>query len=214
MEFKGIYCLSNYNTFVDARFDINARGIRDRTILHEAVFGRLEMMHYMLQLEGGTNLVNARDNSRDMPLHYVMPPHISDLQRRLMVELPLQHGSDIHAWNDRGDTPALSSAWMGHIGCLQLLIDAGFDFNVRGKSGKPILHCAVDSGKEMVAYVLGLEGGRMIIDVENDQLLTPLKYASKYHYTEEAEVLLRHAADSKAKDNLEQIQHLSMSIIC
>ena len=104
--------------FVDARFDINTRGIRDRTILHEAVFGGLEMMRYILQLEGGTNIVNARDNSRDTPLHYVMPPHISDLQRRLMVELLLQHGADIHAKNDRGDTPAHSSARMGHVGCL------------------------------------------------------------------------------------------------
>ena len=63
----------------------------------------------------------------------------------------------------------------------------------------------------MVAFVLGLEGGRMIIDVENDQRLTPLKYASKFHYTGEAEVLLRHSADAEAKDNLEQIQHLSIN---
>ena len=58
--------------FINARLDINVRGANDRTILHEATFGGVEMMMYILQLEGGKNIANASDSRGGTPLHYVM----------------------------------------------------------------------------------------------------------------------------------------------
>ena len=143
-----------------AGFDINARGTGDRTILHEAVYGGIEMMKCILQLEGGTNLVNASDGSGDTPLHYVVSPNAPYRTSRLMIELLLQHGADIYARNDCGDTLAHWSAQMGQVRLLRLLIDAGFDFPTRGNSGNTIIHCAVSSGEKIVTYLLEWrEGG-------------------------------------------------------
>ena len=55
--------------FIHAGFDMNARGTEDQTILHIATFCRIEVMKYILQQEGGTTLVNARDKTRSTPLH-------------------------------------------------------------------------------------------------------------------------------------------------
>ena len=50
--------------FVHPGFDINAPGFQKNTILHHAIIGGIEMMKYILQLNGGKNLVNARNSER------------------------------------------------------------------------------------------------------------------------------------------------------
>lgn len=55
--------------FIGAGCDISARGRDGNTILHEAITGGLDIMIYILQLEGGKNLVNARASDGSAPLH-------------------------------------------------------------------------------------------------------------------------------------------------
>ena len=179
--------------FARAGFDINARGARDRTILHEAMYGGVEVMKYILQLEGGTNLVNARTSKGLTPLHFTHPG--GDFSsKELEVELLLQHGADIYARENDGSTPAHYFAYGGDVGSLRLLIAAGFDLNSRGLLGLTILHFAVHGGKEMMEYLLGLEGGRMIIDVGDNRQRTPMHHAFMYLSVTEMRVLLRHGA--------------------
>ena len=182
--------------FTRAGFDINARGSEDSTILHQAIYGGLEMMKYILQLEGGTNLVNSRTHKGSTPLHYIMSAGDYD-QKRLAVELLLQHGADIHARDNDANTPAHIFAKWGDVECLQVLIAAGFDCNTRGNSGRTILHSAIHGGSEMVTYLLGMEAGRMIIDVEDDHRLTPADYASQLHRRGVIKVLLLHGAATR-----------------
>ena len=181
--------------FIHAGFDMNARGTEDRTILHIATFSGLEMMKYILQQEGGTNLVNARDETRSTPLHNLISSRATSQQKRLAVELLLQHGADIHARDVFGDTPAHGFARKGWVGCLRLLIDAGFDFHTRGRDDETILHHAVFSTEKMIEYLLSLDGGKMIFDIENYRGKTALQLALElYSNGQIVEALMRHSA--------------------
>ena len=94
-----------------------------------------------------------------------------------MAELLLQHGADIHAKNSLGDTPAHNFARKGWVGCLQLLIDAGFDFHTRGWDDQTILHRAVFGKKKTIEYLPGLDKEKMIFDVKSYRGKTALQLA-------------------------------------
>ena len=182
--------------FMHAGFNINTRGMEDKTILHIATLSGIEVTKYILQQEGGTNLVNAGDNTRSTPLHNSKYSSATSQEKRLMVQLLLQHGADIHAKDARGDTPAHGFARAGWVGCLGFLVEAGFDFHTRGWDDEIILHCAVFSlKKEMIDYLLRLDKGKMIFAVENCHGKTALQLASElYGNGPIVQALMRHRA--------------------
>ena len=63
-----IHCMQ---AFIGAGFDINARGAGGRTILHQAIFGGVKMVNYLLKHAGGVRLVNSKDYFNQTPLHLV-----------------------------------------------------------------------------------------------------------------------------------------------
>ena len=161
-----------------ARFDINARGREDRTILHRAIFGGVEMVTYLLQLEGMEKIVNARDRCRQTPLHLAMEVYDRSDNSSELAEVLLQHGADIHARDELGNTPAHIAACLGDVNSMRVFTAAGIDFCAKGISGETILHRAtIFSKKGMVEYLLGQEGGRSIVNVTDDHKNTPLHYA-------------------------------------
>ena len=185
--------------FIRANFDINARGSEDKTILHQAIPGGVEMMMYILQLEGGKKLANARTSDGSTPLHYAMRANeVANPQKRLKVELLLQHGADIYARDNRGNTPAHLAAHWGRVDCLRVLITAGFDLSTRGDAGETILHCAVRGGKEILKYLLEQEQGRRIIDVGDAHGSTPVHHALQSYRTAQTELLKLHGATAPA----------------
>ena len=187
--------LDSQKAFIHAGFDMNARGTEDRTILHIATLRGIEMTKYILEQEEGTNLVNARDETRSTPLHNLIYSRDTSQQKRFTVELLLQHGADIHAKDIYGDTPAHGFAREGWVGCLRLLIAAGYDFHSRGQDDETILHCAVFGRKKMIEYLLALDGGKMICDVENNHGKTALPLALElYSNGQIVEALMHHSA--------------------
>ena len=48
----------------------------------------------------------------------------------------------------------IRASWTG-TGCMKSFMDAGFDFNSRGRVGETILHPAANSSREIVEYLLG-----------------------------------------------------------
>ena len=166
--------------FIDAGFDINTRGWGGRTILHEARCGGVDMIMYLLEQGGGEALVNARDSLQRTPLHWVVGSH--DIrERKVMAELLLQHGADIHARDYLEDTPAHHAASMDDVDTMRVLIAAGSDFEAKGHLGRTILHLALYNRTQgMMEYLLGKEGGRGIIHVGDDNGRTPLDHAVRF----------------------------------
>ena len=185
--------------FVRPGFDINAIGFEERTILHFAIYGGVEMMKYILQLDGGKNLVNAKTCKGITPLHRVATSGVDRDCQRSETELLMQYGANIYAWDNAGYTPAHYFASWGKIDCLQVLIDAGFDLQTRAVCGKTILHCAIHGGAKMVLDLLGLEAGRSIINIEDNYGSTALDYAMVCHMEKIEKVLSCHNARRSAK---------------
>lgn len=108
--------------FIDAGFDISTRGRDGNTILHEATTGGLEMMIYILQLEGGKNLINARARDGSTPLNSEIREGGFVDVKRAKTELLFQHGADIHASDVRQDTPVHLAVRQGPLDCVRLFI--------------------------------------------------------------------------------------------
>ena len=78
---------------------------------------------------------------------------------------------------------------------MRPLIDAGFDLQSTGEHGETIFHHAVVGGQKVTQYLLGLDGGKMIIDIENDDGKRPLQLASGLiNKVSVMEVLMRQGA--------------------
>ena len=173
-------------------FDISAQGVDGCSILHNALTGGVEMMQYILQLDGGTNLVNSRTREGLTPLHSVMNVNLA--LQQLEIELLLQHGADMYAKDNYGNLPVECLASRGNLECVQIFIEAGYDLYTIGRDGQTILHCAVFGGAEMVDYLLRQEGGRGFIDIEDEFQLTALDYAFETCRWKVEDVLCRHGA--------------------
>ena len=149
---------------------------------------------YLLQLEGGKNLVNVRSDDGQTPLHFAVRDYDSGSRRRGIIELLLQYGADVHAKAQDGSTPAHIAARFGNVSSMQVLITAGIDFYARDHSGQTILHHAIQNRKGMLNYLLEQEGGRKIIHVGDDQGHTPLDYAERLGKREAVEWLVKYGA--------------------
>ena len=77
---------------------------------------------------------------------------------------------------------------------MQVLIDAGFDFQTRAVCNRTILHSAIHGEEKLILDLLGLEGARSIIDVEDNYGSTALDYAVMYDIKKIKVVLSRHHA--------------------
>ena len=170
--------IPSMQAFIRPGFDINARGCEERTLLHDAVTGGVEMMRYILQLDGGRNLVNSRNSKGFTPLHSLADTNCTD--QMLKMELLLQYGADIYIRNNCGNTVAHSFVLLRNRECLKFLINAGFHLHTRGNSGRTILHTAIYSGKKLVKYILEIEGVETLLEMKDDNGLMAMDYASRY----------------------------------
>ena len=161
--------VTSMRAFVDAGFDLTTQGYQGRTVLHMAV-GRKWMMGYLLGRTEAKAVVNVQTPNGETPLHWEQNPKI--------VELLLRYGANIEVKNNIGNTPAHQIASSSKILCMRALIDAGFDFNTRGRSGRTVLHSAVwDHNPAMLEYLLLHGRGSGIIDALDSDGRTPLAVA-------------------------------------
>ena len=201
--------VGSIRAFIAAGFDLQARGKKGRTILHEALScpsTGLETARYILGLEGVMLIVNAETDAGSTPLHCLLENfgkyRLSDtdkLEKLEMVQLLLQRGADVQAKDKYGETPAHIEAESGDTDSMSELIRAGFDINTKGAWEGTVLHRAVRR-PEMMKYFLGLEGGRLGINTQDLSGRTPLHIAVAVDSKEVVELLLRHRADPEIED--------------
>ena len=141
---------------VEAGFDLNTRGRLGRTILHEAVLGRVvPIVESLLGREGAQMVIDAWDFNGNTPLHLATGNSVEADVEVEMVRLLMRHGANIELKNREGNTPAHIVARGGAVESMRAFIDAGFDVRTRGVRSQIILHRAASrSSTDMVRYLL------------------------------------------------------------
>lgn len=96
-------------------------------------------------------------------------------------------------------------AEIGDVACMEAFIRHGFDFSIRGRGGRTVLHLASSAivrSEEIMKCLLEQEGVRAIIDAQDSRGYTALHSAVCSGRWPEAEVrlLLRYGANARLKD--------------
>lgn len=160
---------------------INRRSITEPRVDHGEIVDAVE--------QGAT--INARCADGVSPLHHAAASH-----GVLAVELLLEHGADVHAVNNAGETPLIYA--IGGRGGLDdngpvlvTLLNAGADINATKEFGQSALHVAASQGKPKALATL-LEHEADLEALDNGGR-SPLHYAAFYTATAEPTRLLLEA---------------------
>ncbi|MGB3694723.1 MAG: ankyrin repeat domain-containing protein [Spirulinaceae cyanobacterium] len=145
--------------------------------------------------------------------HMPNPPFWTPLQEAIdemddggkieMVQLLIQAGADVNAWNlDHDSNPLLMAMWSGHEDIVSLLLKAGANPNIKDNEGNSPLRLSVEEENiEMVKLLLshgaketidetGGFGGMNALGIAVNKLNIPI-----------IKILLAEDADPEATDN-------------
>jgi ankyrin repeat protein len=89
----------------------------------------------------------------------------------------MRYKADINVKNDRGTTPLMKAAQIGHLFALKLIAAEGAKINAINNYGNTALHEAVYNNRyECLQYLLEINADTTIKNIRN---LTPLEVAKK-----------------------------------
>jgi ankyrin repeat protein len=137
----------------------------------------------------------------------------------------LEHGADIEAKDDEGDTPLHNFAWKGHLAFVIELLGYGADIDSKNNVGSTPLHFAAMEGRlaiviELLGHgaeirsnesngtttILGKRKSRGAnINVKNNIGNTPLHFAGVHGSLPVVKALLNGGADISAANNLGEL---------
>ena len=139
--------------------------------------------------------IDWTDSNGKTPLHWAA--HKGDGQA---VQVLLQYGANPNAFDNINNTPLHLSARLGSLCCTEHLLSAGGNVYVRNRNGESALHyaCEVQSN---LAVVKALVKAGSLVNVENNQHVSPLARASTYNAWKIGRFLLRMGADIDCVDN-------------
>jgi ankyrin repeat protein len=138
-------------------------------------------------------LINARDEGNWTPLHWAASEGLVDV-----VKLLISAGADVHASDNKGETPLFGAAESSPP-ILQMLLEAKVDINIRNKEGKTVLHELAYYGEKnssRVAIGYGADA-----NAKDDRGMTPLHYAALSGLYDEVALLIASGAALNSLDN-------------
>ena len=189
-------------TLLEHGADVEIRGMRERTPLHEAI-DNVGMMQSLLSK--GAN-VNCQQDDQRTPLH------LAAYHRELKVARVLvERNADVNSRDKEGKTPlfllledsSLNEDSDNILELARLLLEHGTDTNIRTTKEWTMLHAAAFWGRLEIAKLLLEHGANP--NVENDEGSTPLHqvpagiYDSRGRGVDIARLLLEHGADVDAR---------------
>ncbi|XP_076328301.1 serine/threonine-protein phosphatase 6 regulatory ankyrin repeat subunit A-like [Tachypleus tridentatus] len=142
----------------------------------------------------GKEIVHLRDKKSRTPLH-IAAFHDS----LLCLQLLLQEGAEVDAFDVYNQTPLMLAAINGHCKSIEVLLEHKADANFQDNLGNTALHHACLQNQEPVALVL-LEKCDSIVNMTNTDLKTPLHIAARNGLITVTQTLLLKGANVLATD--------------
>jgi|GEM_PF-546624 len=189
-------------------------GARNETVFRAAQTGDVAKLKELV--EASPDLVNARDEESNTPLHvaslmgrmesalYLLEQgaavdalnavgqspllYAAYAGRAALVDTLIARGSPFESRDTRGYAPIDFAARQGNEAVVELLVSKGAAFDERGYKGRTPLFLAAMNGRTGVVKALAARGAKL--DTKDDEGGTPLSSALSGGRTETAEFLL------------------------
>jgi serine/threonine-protein phosphatase 6 regulatory ankyrin repeat subunit B len=116
-----------------------------------------------------------------------------------IIRTIIDHGADINARDNDGDTALFYALTKQQTAAMELLITRGANVNTKGQSGNNLLHIAVVMNDYKSALLLLRAGAE--VDLANDKGETPLMQAVAVGIDDLARLFIEYGADIDAKDD-------------
>jgi ankyrin repeat protein len=138
-------------SFQGTWFDINHHDYWGESPLHIAASRSAQCAQ--LLLDRGADR-DARQYSKQVPLHYVSLGPDSPTKLQIADLLSADKGAHINAQDEEGRTPVFEL--LDTPECVKLLVDRGADISIRDNSGKTVFHhSAIENAAESLKILLG-----------------------------------------------------------
>ncbi len=130
----------------------------------------------------------------------------------LLLECFIRKGANIEYTNEHGFTPLMYAASLGQHFSVATLVKYGAAINAQDNSGWTALHWATDSGENIKSSEAKQRGDhwktvkllvnkQANLDIQNDQGLTPLMWATGFARSNIAVTLVKNGANLYIKDS-------------
>ncbi|KAL8648633.1 MAG: hypothetical protein Q9210_004877 [Variospora velana] len=172
---------------LDNGADVNASDWIGSTALDWAVPGGHERTVRVL-LRNGSNS-KSRDAYENTALHWAV-------HHEIIARLLIEHGADVNAQNECGQTALCWVARDGSVAVAQLLIEHDANINIQDRCGCTALHGAALQGREAMLQLLLKQGADPNLN-DNDGW-TPLHAAAWKKHEDIVQVLLEKVDNGKA----------------
>lgn len=145
-------------------------------------------------IDRSPELVNARDEGQDTPLHVAAMVGTMDA-----VLVLLARGAEADARNALDQSPLLYAAYNGYAAIVDTLIAHGAPFEYRDARGNAPIHFAARQGQRAVVELLVSKGASF--DERGPQGKTPLHFAAANGHTEIVKLLAARGAKLDTRDD-------------
>lgn len=179
-------------------YNANVNFLTSQTALHEALWGDLSLVEYLLSKGAEPN---HKNNFGDTPLNIIC----SSRDWPQAIELLYKYGANINVKGYGQMTALHNSAYMGYLGNMQTLINLSTNINAKDKNGNTPLHLAVKNGNMAAAKMLIEAGAKTNIKNDDDMTVTKMAENGNVYQSLSLKAIIKQAKDRQDEKRLKEL---------